>query len=82
MPTCTASCQPSSAIGATSALTVWVQDAKYVDDKLRDLISVAEDAIGTLDSQIRSIEGNITELESIREEDLTAVRLYRTRLYS
>lgn len=57
--------------------TVWLlmQDAKYLDDKLRDLASVAEDAIATLDEQVRNIQGNITELESIREDDLTAVRL-------
>lgn len=52
----------------------YVQDAKYLDDKLRDLVSIAEDAITTLDAQVANIEGNITELESIREEDLTAVR--------
>ena len=52
-----------------------MQDAKYLDDKLRDLVSIAEDAITTLDAQVTNIEGNITELESIREEDLTAVHL-------
>lgn len=52
-----------------------MQDVKYLDDRLRDLASIAEDAIASLNDQVRNIEGNITELENIREEDLTAVRL-------
>jgi hypothetical protein len=47
------------------------QDAKYVDEKLRDLMSIAEDAIGSLEQQIKQIEANVTQYEIMHDDPET-----------
>jgi hypothetical protein len=50
-----------------------LQDVKYVDEKLRDLMNIAEEGIGSLERQARELEANITKLEEIREDEQSSV---------
>ena len=51
----------------------WVQDVKYVEDKLKDLMNIAEDGIGAIDRQVRDLEYNISRLEEENEDEMSEV---------
>jgi hypothetical protein len=46
-----------------------VQDVKYVEDKLKDLMNIATEAILSIDKQVNDLEQNITALERQTEEE-------------
>lgn len=50
-----------------------LQDVKYVEDKLKDLMNIAEDGIHAIDNQVRDLEYNISKLEEQTDEDMSTV---------
>lgn len=46
-----------------------------MEDKLKDLMSIAEDGINAIDRQVLELEYNISKLEEQNEDDATPVCL-------
>lgn len=46
-----------------------------MEDKLKDLMNIAEDGIHAIDNQVRDLEYNITKLEDQNEDETTSVQL-------
>ena len=44
-----------------------------MEDKLKDLMNIAEDGISAIDNQVRDLEVNISRLEEQSEEEMSAV---------